>query len=222
MAEGADAAKSVSNVVLLDSNFANLPEVVNEGRRVINNITRSSTLFLMKTFSMLLISLLTIFAVFPELPLDMESLYLTNTFIVGISSILLSVEPSVDKLQGTFKRNVFSKSLPAGIFIALTVIIAYFLCDIGVSIGILDTGTTASMIAAFYTIAAFIVLIRICLPFNNYRVVVLTTAFVFVVGLVLIAPSIALDGEKFFSEFFSSQFDSTDPSTVYTIFSGEF
>ena len=93
MANGSPATRNVANVVLLDSDFSNMPRTVMEGRRVVNNIQRSATLFLMKVFFVMFLSLTCVFMNL-SYPLEASSMTLLSTFITGIGSLLLSIEPS--------------------------------------------------------------------------------------------------------------------------------
>lgn len=106
MASGADAAKNVANLVLLDSNFASMPKVVEEGRRVINNIQRSSSMFLMKT---LFTIFLTLFVIFSNIfgskmsyPFTPKHLMIMETFCIGIPSAILALQPNKSQIKGHF------------------------------------------------------------------------------------------------------------------------
>lgn len=118
MANGSDATKSVAQLVLLDSNFASMPKVVAEGRRTINNIQRSASLFLVKTIysSVLAVLFIIIGAEYPFMPIQLS---LISIVAIGIPSFLLALEPNKERIRGNFMKNVISKALPT----ALTVII---------------------------------------------------------------------------------------------------
>lgn len=118
MANGSDATKSVAQLVLLNSNFASMPKVVAEGRRTINNIQRSASLFLVKTIysSVLAVLFILIGAEYPFMPIQLS---LISLVAIGIPSFLLALEPNKEKIRGNFMKNVISKALPT----ALTVII---------------------------------------------------------------------------------------------------
>lgn len=118
MANGSDATKNVAQLVLLDSNFASMPKVVAEGRRTINNITRSASLFLVKTIysSLLAVLFILIGAEYPFMPIQLS---LISVVSIGIPSFLLALEPNKERIKGNFLKNVISKALPT----ALTVLI---------------------------------------------------------------------------------------------------
>ncbi len=118
MASGSDAAKNVSSLVLLDSNFASMPKVVAEGRRSINNLERSASLYLMKTIYNTLIAIL--FMCVPYgLPFEPKSLTIIGMVTIGIPSVILALEPNEDIVSGHFLPKVLSNSLAGGITVLL-------------------------------------------------------------------------------------------------------
>jgi len=121
MANGSDATKSVSQLVLLDSNFASMPKIVAEGRRTINNIQRSASLFLVKTIYSCILALMFLFMgeAYPFIPIQLS---LISTVTIGIPSFILALEPNKERIQGNFLRNVISKALPTGLTVAINII----------------------------------------------------------------------------------------------------
>lgn len=115
MASGADAACQVAQVVLLDSNFASMPQVVEEGRRVINNIQRSAALYLVKNIMSFFLSLFTVFAGFPYPFSSPIQLTLISAVTIGIPSFLLALEPNHEIVRGKFMTNVLRRALPGGL-----------------------------------------------------------------------------------------------------------
>lgn len=139
MANGSDATKSVSELVLLDSNFASMPKVVAEGRRTINNIQRSATLFLVKTiYSTVLAILFTFLGRYPFEPVQIS---LISVVAIGIPSFLLALEPNNEKIKGNFLRNVISKAIPT----ALTVILGIITIVIGNKFNIVSNEIYSSL-----------------------------------------------------------------------------
>lgn len=122
MANGSDATKNVSQLILLDSNFASMPKVVAEGRRTINNIERSASLFLVKTIYSTILALMFLFMqeTYPFTPIQLT---LISTVTIGIPSFLLALETNKDRIKGHFLRNVISKSIPVGISVAINILI---------------------------------------------------------------------------------------------------
>ncbi len=173
MASGSDAAKNVSSLVLLDSNFASMPRVVAEGRRSINNLERSAALFLVKTMYNLLFAL--VFSLIPQqLPYDPADLTIIGTFTIGIPSFFLALEPNKERVTGKFITKVLSTSIPG----ALTV----FLSVMGVVVASKFVAfSNADLNGLFYlmtTISSFIFLARVCWKFNMLR----SMLFVLLIG----------------------------------------
>lgn len=129
MAQGSEAAKNIANLVLLDSNFSHLPDIVNEGRRVINNIQRTASLFLVKTSFSVILGFLTLFFI-PIYPFEPIQLTLISTVSIGIPSFFLALEPNHERVRGNFLRNVFSKALPGALCVVLSVFYVYALTAI--------------------------------------------------------------------------------------------
>ena len=130
MANGSDATKNVSQLILLDSNFASMPKIVLEGRRSINNLERSASLFLSKTIysSILAFIFLVIGKEYPFMPIQLSAI---STVTIGIPSFLLALEPNKDRIQGKFLKNIVKKALPT----ALTVILSILTIAIGYKYG---------------------------------------------------------------------------------------
>ena len=124
--EGSDAAKNIANIVLLDNDFSAIPNVINEGRRVINNITRASSMYLVKTVFSILISIYIILKSesYPFLPIHLT---LLSAIGVGIPTFLLQLEPSFERISGNFLKQAFMHALPSSISIFITAIVCLFL-----------------------------------------------------------------------------------------------
>ena len=164
MASGSDAARTVSQLVLLDSNFASLPKVVHEGRRSINNLQRSACLFLVKAFFSAIIAVYFIFAPY-DYPLQPIQFSLINLFAIGVPSFILAMEPNKDRIRGKFIINILTKSLPGMLAMALTIII---LMPVGTFFHLSDDQvSTVSVILIGAT--GLMNLLSICLPFNTLR-----------------------------------------------------
>ena len=118
MASGSDAAKNVSSLVLLDSNFASMPRIVAEGRRSINNLERSAALYIMKTVYNVLLALLFMFVNVP-LPFEPKNLTLIGGVTIGMPSIVLALEPNNDLVKGRFLTKVLCYAVPGGIIVML-------------------------------------------------------------------------------------------------------
>lgn len=180
MASGSDAARTVSSLVLLDSNFASMPLILQEGRRAINNLQRSSSLFLVKTLFSALIAVLFLFInyTYPFVPLQLT---LISTLTIGLPSFILALEPNRDRVRGRFLTNVLRMSIPAGLTMTANMAV---LCVMGNVFGISndDFSTMAVIVTAF---TGFMMLFKVCAPFNGLRIALfgITLASFVVAGL---------------------------------------
>ena len=131
MANGSDATKSISQLILLDSNFASMPKVVAEGRRTINNIERSATLFLVKTIYSGLLAVMFLFMgeAYPFVPIQMS---LIGTVTIGLPSFLLALEPNKERIRGKFLKNVIKRALPVGLSVILNIFVLTLLNKSGI------------------------------------------------------------------------------------------
>jgi cation-transporting ATPase E len=132
MASGSDVASQSSHIVLLDSNFASMPSVVLEGRRVINNIERAASLFLVKNIFSFLLALVSLFFALPY-PVSPAQLSLVSTLTIGIPSFILAMEPNESLVSGRFITNIIYRALPAGIT-NLLLVLGILLFQIGFAI----------------------------------------------------------------------------------------
>lgn len=164
MASGSDAARNVSEIVLLDSDFDAIPKIVEEGRRTINNIERSSSLFLTKTTYSTLLAIIFLFVPM-NYPFEPIQLSLVSGVTIGIPAFILALEPNHDIIRGHFFLNVLKKSLPGGITIVLNVLSVMLVAKI-FNIKDIEISTMAVILVA---ITGFILLYRICYKFNKLR-----------------------------------------------------
>lgn len=164
MASGSDAARTVSQLVLLDSNFASMPLVVREGRRSINNLQRSASLFLVKTLFSTILAIVFIFLNrdYPFLPLHLTMI---STVCIGAPSFLLALEPNKERIRGHFIANVLQKAIPGAITMALSVIAITVISNF-VTLSQNQISTLCVISTGFVSL---LVLLRICLPFNWIR-----------------------------------------------------
>lgn len=165
---GSDAAAQAAQVVLLDSDFAHMPSVVMEGRRVVNNVQRSASLFLVKNIFSLLMSLFAA-VLMVTYPLEPSQISLISMFNIGIPAFFLAMESNGNRIEGKFLKNVFLKALPAGLTDALA-IAALVVCGKVFGLPSEDIATAATMLLA---IVGFMILFKISVPLNKYRGTVL-------------------------------------------------
>lgn len=174
MASGSDAAKNVSQLVLLDSNFASMPKVVAEGRRTINNVERSASLLLIKTIFTCILVVICIFmkSEYFYLPIHLS---LITTCTISIPSFVLALEPNHNRVRGNFMLKVVGKSLPAALTVVFNVVmIVLFRNQFNI-----DSNLTSTLIVIMTGTTGFIFLSRLCRPFNWFR----GTLFFALVGL---------------------------------------
>lgn len=179
IASGSEAARNVSHLVLLDSNFSSMPSVVMEGRRVVNNITKSSSLFLMKTFMSVMLSIMFIL-INKDYPFQTNHLLLLEVFVIGLPSFFLALQTNKQRIQGNFLSNVVSRAIPGGCALVLNVIALYLFRDyVANNIGALAISDElfTSMLVLTMALTGSMILCKICEPFNAYRVFLLIGAF---------------------------------------------
>ena len=185
MAGGSDAACRVAQITLLDADFDVMPRIVLEGRRVINNITRAASLFLVKNiFSLILSVLLLIFPfAYPFAPIQLT---LVSSLTIGIPSFVLALQPSRDRVSGSFLRNVIMRALPGGVCTAALIIpLMAFSDGLGFS---QDVVSTLSTLIAGYS--GLVVLFLTCLPLNALRGGLVAAMAVLFAGAVLLLPQV--------------------------------
>ena len=165
MGTGSDAAREASQVVLMDSDFSHLKEIVAEGRRDINNITRSSTLFLYKNMFSLFLAVFSIINSFTY-PLQPSQVSLVSMFNIGIPSFFLALERNEAKQHGRFIVQTIIRALPAAItsFVSIAALVVFSKLFNLPEDGI---GTASTYLLS---IVGFIILYELCIPQNKYRV----------------------------------------------------
>ena len=171
-----DAARNVSQLVLLDDDFDAIPSIVCEGRRTINNIERSATLFLAKTGYAFFLALIFMFVNF-NYPFQPIQLTLTNFFTIGVPSFILALEPNNKRIKGNFLINVFSRSLPTSLTIVLNIVIIAVLGNF-FKLNDVQISTLCVIMTGF---TGFLLLFKICFPLNKLRlglIIILILGFI--------------------------------------------
>ena len=186
---GSEAAKNVSHIVLTDNNFASMPKVVFEGRRVINNIQNSSSLYLMKTLFTTVFALISIITG-TMYPFVTSNMLILEFFVIGIPTFFLSLQPNTNRVSGKFLSFVLSRAVPGAIILVLAVqstsIIAHFQPDY-----FDEYYTTISVYLISF--AGLIMLYRVCQPFNFFRAILFIAMFaISLIGLTLL-PDIFIE-----------------------------
>ncbi|MBE5748578.1 MAG: HAD family hydrolase [Clostridiales bacterium] len=169
MAAGSEAARNVAHLVLVDNNFASMPRVVAEGRRVVNNVQSVTSLFFMKTIYTIAITILALMLNITY-PYSTNSIILMETCIVGFGSVMLAFQPNTNLIHGKFLPKVLKKALPNSIVFIVCTCIVYIIAMVFIPVEQVNLETIAAL---SYTIAVFYALVFCCRPFNAYRIVVL-------------------------------------------------
>ncbi len=183
MASGSQAASQVAQIVLTDSQFSAMPSIVAEGRRVINNIQRAASLFLVKNIFSLVFTLVLLFVGFP-FPLQAIQMSLISALTIGIPSFFLALEPNYAKVSGRFLRNVIRKAMPGGLTNIILVLLAAFLSDMFKCPE--DLSTMAMWIVAS---VGFMTLFYVSQPFTKLRVAVFAAMLALMIGALTVMPS---------------------------------
>ena len=168
MASGSEAAAQAAQVVLLDSDFAHMPDVVYEGRRVVNNIQRSASLFLVKNIFSLLLSLFSVILMVTY-PLEPAQVSLISMFTIGVPGFLLALEQNKDRIKGHFITNVMLKALPGGLTDVIAVV-ALVVCGEVFCISDASIGTIATLVLS---VVGFMILFKISEPLNGMKYAVI-------------------------------------------------
>ena len=177
MASGSEAAMQASQLVLLESDFSKMPGVVQEGRRVVNNLERSGSLFLVKNIFSICLALLAIcFNV--KYPLKPSQISLVSMFTIGLPAFLLSQAPNTDLIRGKFIRNIISKALPGGLTDTLLVIIAVILGNV-FNLNEGDISTSATFLLA---IVGLIIVYDVAKPLTMYKGIIIIIS---ILGIVI-------------------------------------
>ncbi len=190
MASGSDATKNISQLVLLDSNFAAMPKIVAEGRRTINNIQRSASLFLVKTIYSTIFALMFLFMA-EQYPFEPIQLSLISVTTIGIPSFMLALEPNKERIRGKFLRNVIAKAFPTAITNVITIFALTILNKLGFiaeeyfsSLCVISTGISG--LALLFTLTRSRKSEHSKLPFSIYRLVLaICMTILFILGLTI-------------------------------------
>lgn len=205
LANGAAATKNVANLVLLDSNFSNMKEAVFQGRRVVNNIQRSSSLFVMKDYLWFFITLLPMMIGLPHM-IQPTVMSLVNIFITGIASLFVALEPDRTRVTGNFYKNVTKRAILSGLymFIPVAICLLYVLFsqvirtqtfDVKSLATVFDTNTHEIIsigwiptMALCVTISGFIIFFKNCRPFTTFRKFLYIITLAVVLFILWLAP----------------------------------
>lgn len=188
MASGSDAARNVSQLVLVNNDFAAMPSVVAEGRRTINNIERSSALYLVKTIYSVILSILFIFFN-SQYPFEPIQLTLIGAFTVAIPSFVLALQPNHNRIKGNFTAKIFAHAVPSAVCVILNITMVVYLRDL---FGVANLDELSTICVYLTALSGFLLVVRLSLPINLLRGMMLVVS---VSGVVL--------GSLFFGDLFS-------------------
>lgn len=185
MADGSDVARSLSHLVLLNSKFSSLPAVVKEGRQVVNNVQQSSTLYLMKTFFTITLSLISLITL-SAYPFQPSQLYLLELFVIGLPSIILALQPNDKIIKGNFIMQVLKNSIPYGSLLLFNVLVVMIIKNF-VYLNVEEYATLSTLVL---TTIGFLNLTRLCFPFNKLRLSCLGISFILILMSAALIPGL--------------------------------
>lgn len=185
MAGGSEAAAGVAELVLLNSDFSDMPLVVAEGRRVINNIERTASLYLVKNMFSLFLAIISIIAVF-EYPLVPSQLTLMSFLTIGMPSFVLALEPNESKVSGKFLRKVIYRAMPAALT-DLCIIIIIVMFQYAFSI---DGSQTSTITALLVTAVGFYMVYKACVPFRKWHYALFGVMIALLFGIIAFIPEV--------------------------------
>ncbi len=183
MADGSEVARNISHLVLLNSNFSSLPTVVEEGRRVINNVQKSSTLFFMKTVLAIFLSLYCL-AIQIKYPFYPKNMFLLELFVIGIPSFLLALQPNKDIIKGGFISYVLKKGIPYGLIMSANVIVITLLWKFNV----ISPSENQTLATLLLTISGFTNLFALCFPYTKRKILIILLSALCLATFGLIMP----------------------------------
>ena len=192
VASGSEAARNVSNLVLQDNNFGSMPKIVNEGRRVINNVKNSSSLYIMKTLLILMLAVICI-ALKKMYFFQTNNMLMYEMLISAVPSLVLSLQPNTDRVKGKFIPYVLSRAIPGALTMTIGIMSVYVIHSSGLAetfgfIRSTETPAYNALMMIALTTCGLVMLYRICQPFNILRAVLWIIA-VFMCAIVLAVPT---------------------------------
>ena len=205
MASGSDAAKNVSHLVSLDSSFSALPDVVREGRRVINNLQRTVSLFLVKTVFASVLTVLFITGMFKlsnKYPFILTNMFLWEILTIGVGALFVSLQPNDEQIKSKFLLNIVFRLIPASTIQIGLVVFFFLYCK--------DYDSAMSLSVLAFSLFSFVIFIRVCMPFDVYRTLL-------VIGLTFVGV-VAVIADKFAGfELFGIKYESLNPHSFLVL-----
>lgn len=178
LASGTDASRNISHFVLMDNNFSTIPEVVKEGRQIVSNMEKASVLYLVKTLYTIILTFILLMTdnIYPFQPIQ---LFVIETFIIGIPSFFIALEPNNKQFKGNFLVNVLKNVFPGSLIIILNLLGVYIFAnffEFGAAENPNQMISTVGIIAA--TFAYWLVLVNVATPLNKLRTLIIVSSFI--------------------------------------------
>ena len=181
MADGSEVARNISHLVLMESNFSALPSVVEEGRQIVNNVQKSSVLYLMKTLFTIMLCITTL-VLRIHYPFTPKQLLLLEMFVIGLPSFILTFQPNKDLIRGNFIPQVLKKSVPAAFVMFINVLIIVILNANTTTLSPEEFSSLSTLLVLF---TGYINLVWTCIPLNRLRAICVTlSAFLIICALI--------------------------------------
>ena len=195
VASGSEATRNIAHLVLMDNNFNSMPKVVYEGRRVINNVQSSSSLYLMKTLFVIMFAFITLF-LSPAYPFTLRQMNILELLIIGFPSFILSLQPNDARVNGDFINNVFKKSLASSLLMLISVMLIMLMKKLVGTNEIITEEVYSTIEILALSFAGLISLYRICSPFNALRawLFLAVLSAMFVLTVIIIANGLSFLG----------------------------
>ncbi|MCF7923561.1 MAG: HAD-IC family P-type ATPase [Candidatus Izimaplasma sp.] len=174
LASGTDASRNISHFVLLDNNFSTIPKVVDEGRQIVSNMQKASVLYLVKTLYTIILTFILLMTanIYPFEPIQM---FVIETFIIGIPSFFIALQPNKAQFKGKFLKNVFKNVLPGSLIIIANLLGVYIFSSAFIIVTEIEISTVGIIAATF---AYWLVLVNVSSPLNKLRTLIIGFAFV--------------------------------------------
>ena len=175
VASGSSAAKNLAHIVLLNNDFDAMPAIVKEGRRIINNVQQTASLYIMKTIFTIVFAV-TAIILRTSYPLTTGMMLPLEFFIIGLSGFFLSLQPNDKRVRGKFISNVLSNSVPGAIILIMNTMLAHYAYVFGIDL----TGIEDSLIVYALVSGGYVCFFIMCLPLNRYRFFLVTGIFILI------------------------------------------
>lgn len=192
MAAGSEAARNSAHIVLMNSSFSSMPSIVEEGRKVINNIQYSSSLFLMKTLYAILLSIIVTIGALCQLdityPFEPRHLYILEFAVIGFPSFFLALQPNTKLVEGDFFKNILIKAIPGGLALLLSVLLCMFLLPVIPYFGVTSKTIITDVAALSLSFVGLLILCKLCFPFNFYRAFLCVAMFIAAAIILFVLP----------------------------------